>query len=64
MEVARSIVSQRKYVLDLSKGFEMLGCNPTDTPTEPNLKLRNNKYNALINKGKYYRLVVKLTITH
>ena len=43
MEFERSkegiIVSQKKYVLDLLKENCMMGCRPTETPVEPNLKL-------------------------
>ena len=44
MEFTRSkegiVVSQKKYVLDLLKETGMMGCKPTETPMEPNLKLQ------------------------
>lgn len=44
VEVARNrngiSISQRTYVLDLLKETSMLGSKPTDTPINPNLKLR------------------------
>ncbi|XP_031269443.1 uncharacterized protein LOC116127931 [Pistacia vera] len=64
MEIARSkkgiSVSQRKYVLDLLKEIGMLGCKPVETPIEPNLKFEEMSCVALVDKGRYQRLVGKL----
>ncbi|XP_031264860.1 uncharacterized protein LOC116123194 [Pistacia vera] len=64
MEIARSkkgiSVSQRKYVLDLLKEIGMLRCKPVETPIEPNLKFEEMSCDALVDKGRYQRLVGKL----
>ncbi|RVW58950.1 Retrovirus-related Pol polyprotein from transposon RE1 [Vitis vinifera] len=64
MEIARSrkriSVSQRKYVLDLLKETGMLGCKPTNTPIDPTTKLGAKENCALVDKGRYQRLVGKL----
>ena len=45
MEVARNkngiSISQRKYVLNLLKETEMMGCIPVDTLMDANVKLNN-----------------------
>lgn len=47
MEFARStediFVSQQKYILDLLGETSLMGCNATETPTKPNLKLQPAK---------------------
>ena len=64
MEIARSnmgiTVSQRKYVLDLLKDTRMLGCKSIDTPMDYTIKLGTIKGSALVDKGRYQRLVGKL----
>ncbi|KAL9420128.1 hypothetical protein AB3S75_037830 [Citrus x aurantiifolia] len=64
MEVARSrmgiSVSQRKYVLDLLEETGMSGCRPSDTPVDPNQKLREVSDGVPVDKGRYQRLVGKL----
>lgn len=64
MEVSRShkgiSVSQRKYILDLLRETGMLGCKPSETPMEPNLKLDNDEAEATVDKGRYQRLVGRL----
>ncbi|CAN1152028.1 Retrovirus-related Pol polyprotein from transposon TNT 1-94, partial [Linum perenne] len=64
MEIARSkgclIVSQRKYVLDLLNEIGMLGCKPVDTPMEQNKRWNRETEPALVEKGRYQRLVGKL----
>ncbi|RVW54645.1 Retrovirus-related Pol polyprotein from transposon RE1 [Vitis vinifera] len=61
MEIARSrkgiSVSQRKYVLDLLKEIEMLGCKPADTSMDPTTKLGAKENCAPMDKGRYQRLV-------
>ena len=54
-------VSQHKYALDLLKETRMLGCKPTNTPMNYTTKLGS----ALVDKGRYQRLVGKLiSLTH
>ena len=64
MEIARSKmgigVSQRKYVLDLLKEIGMLGGKTVDTPINYTAKLGTVKGSALVDKGRYQRLVKKL----
>ena len=64
MEVARNkngiSVSQRKYVLDLLKEIEMMGCRQVDTPIVANVKLNNKDDDHLVDKGQYPSLVEKL----
>lgn len=64
MDITRSkigiSVSQRKYVLDLLKETGMSGCRPSDTPMDPNQKLREVSNGVPIDKGMYQRLVGKL----
>lgn len=64
MEVARSSsgisISQRKYVHDLLKETNMLGCKPVDTQMDPNIKIDWKKDFPPIDKGRYQRLVGKL----
>ena len=64
MEVARSkqriSVSQSKYVLDLLKKTNMLGCKLMDTPMDPNMELGEHLTNDPMNKGRYQNLVREL----
>ena len=64
MKIARSkmriIVSKRKYVLDLLKKTGMLVCKLADTPMNYTTKLGIVKRSALVDKGRYQRLVEKL----
>ncbi|RVW80146.1 Retrovirus-related Pol polyprotein from transposon TNT 1-94 [Vitis vinifera] len=64
MEIARSkkgiAVSQRKYVLDLLNETGMLGCKPAETPMDTTVKLEESNGSALVDKGRYQRLVGKL----
>ena len=39
---------------------EMLGCKPTDTPMDPNIKLLPRQWEHIFNPGHYRRLVGKL----
>ena len=64
IEVARSnqgiFISQRKYVLDLLQETGMLGSKACDTPIEANQKLGDDPDGAVVDKGRYQRLVGKL----
>lgn len=64
MEIVRSkkgiAVSQRKYALDLSKETRMLKCKPADPPMDHTVKLGTKEGSALVDKGRYQRLVGKL----
>ena len=64
MEFARSkkgiFVSQRKYVLNLLEETGLLGCKPTETPMEPNLRLQPTSVDKLVNQDQYQRLVGRL----
>nr|CAN64261.1 hypothetical protein VITISV_038895 [Vitis vinifera] len=55
IEVAHSnkgiFISQQKYVLDLLKKIEMLGCKPTNTPIEQNHRLLDDKDDAVVDQG-------------
>ncbi|XP_038875008.1 uncharacterized mitochondrial protein AtMg00810-like [Benincasa hispida] len=56
IEVARSkegiSVSQRKYMLDLLKEIDIIGCKPVDTPMEANTKLSDLSSSASVNKER------------
>ena len=64
MEFARSkegiFVNQRDYVLDLLDETCMLGCKPTETPIEPNVKLQPTKAKNVKEWDHYQRLVGRL----
>jgi hypothetical protein len=64
IEVARSChgisLSQRKYTLDLFQDTSILGCRPTSTPMDPNLKLSTESGELLSNPSMYQRLVGRL----
>ena len=64
MEIARSrkglVVSQRKYVLDLLKETGMSGCQPSDTPMDPNHKLADIKDGTHVDTARYQKLAGKL----
>lgn len=70
IEVARSasgiVLSQRKYTLDILKETGLQGCKPTQFPMEQNCKLRPSCEDALVDSGRYKRLLghlLYLTIT-
>ncbi|XP_059654466.1 uncharacterized mitochondrial protein AtMg00810-like [Cornus florida] len=52
--------NQRKYVLDLLSETGLLGCKPTETPIEPNLKLQPSKDEEVMNREQYRRYVGRL----
>ena len=54
-----TIISQRKYVLDLLTEIGKLGCRPVDTLMDPNVKLTNDE-GDLPYASRYRRLVGKL----
>ena len=64
MKIARSktgiAISQRKYVLNLLKEIGMLGYKPTNTPINYIIKLGTVEGSALMDKGRYQRLVGKI----
>ena len=64
IEVAHSrngiFISQQKYILDLLQETGMLGCKPSETPIEQNHKLGEATEDAMVDKGRYQRLVGKL----
>ena len=64
MEVARSkngiYISQRKYVLDLLKETDMLGCRPSDTPIRVDKISDDASLGKKVDMGRYQRLVGKL----
>ena len=48
-----TVVSQRKYVLDLLKETGMSGCRSTDTPIDPNQKVGDDKEGDMVNITRY-----------
>jgi Reverse transcriptase (RNA-dependent DNA polymerase) len=63
IEVARGlkgiVLSQRKYVLDLLKMTDMLGCKPASTPIDQKSKL-SVETSEPVDKEKYRRLLGRL----
>lgn len=61
VKVARSrqriFLYQRKYVLDLLKDSDMMGCKPCVTPIEVNHRLKGGDNERLIDVSRYQRLV-------
>ncbi|XP_062114126.1 uncharacterized mitochondrial protein AtMg00810-like [Humulus lupulus] len=59
-------ISQRSYALQILEDFGYLGCKPTSTPMEPNLKLTQESSDILDNP-QFYRCIIGklqyLTIT-
>ena len=45
------LISQRKYVLDLLKETEMMGCRSVDTFMYANVKLNNKDDDQHVDKG-------------
>lgn len=64
IEVARTRevldLSQRKYILDILKDSEMLGCRPSVFPMKQNLKLSKGDEEERVDSGQYSRLVGRL----
>lgn len=48
---------QKKYVLNVLKGFKMMGCKPVETPTELNVKLIKDEDEGLAD-GIMFRQMV------
>ena len=57
MKVARSkediFVSQHKYVLDLLKEIDMLGCKPANTPMDPTKTIGSRKESVPMDNERY-----------
>lgn len=57
IEVAYSkqgiFISQRKYVLDLLKEAEKLGCKTTSVPNEKNHKMSNEEGSPKVDRTQY-----------
>jgi hypothetical protein len=53
-------ISQRKYILDLLKKIDKLGCKPAKTPIETNIKLNTKNDEPLKDINHFQRLVGKL----
>ena len=62
--IARSnkgiFLSQKKYVLDLLKEIQMLGCKLSNSPIDPNHNLGATVVSDSMDNGQYQRLVEKL----
>lgn len=63
MEVARNktVVSQRKYVIDLLRETGIIGCKPSETPIDQNAKLGVKEASDSTDRGRFQRLVGRLT---
>jgi hypothetical protein len=53
-------ISQRKYILDLLKETNKLGCKPAKTPLETNIKLNIENDEPLKDINHFQRLIGKL----
>jgi len=53
-------ISQRKYILDLLKEADKLGCKTTRAPIEQNHMIGNDEESPKVEKTQYQRLVGKL----
>ena len=64
IEVANSkagiSLSQHKYALDLLQETGQLGCKPTTTPLDVNVKIGKGDDDAVIDRTSYQRLIGKL----
>ncbi|XP_021897967.1 putative invertase inhibitor [Carica papaya] len=64
LEIARNdtgiTLCQRKYALDLLTETGYLGCKPSSTPMEPNLKISKDDGEPLCDITSYRRLIEKL----
>ena len=48
-------ISQRKYIFNLLNETGMIGCKPTDAPTDPNQKLATQEGSVLVDKWRYQK---------
>lgn len=55
-----TIISQRKYTIDLLKETGMLGCKPASTPIDSKMKLGREEKGIPVDKGRYQHLVGRL----
>jgi hypothetical protein len=53
-------ISQKKYVLDLLKETDKLGCKPASTPIDINVKLNTKDSELLEDINQYQKLMEKL----
>jgi Reverse transcriptase (RNA-dependent DNA polymerase) len=64
IEIAHSskglFISQRKYIIDLLKETEKLGCKPASTPIDSKCKLNTEERKPLEDINQFQRLVGKL----
>ena len=64
IEVAHSnagiSLCQHKYILDLLKETDMLGCQPARTPLDVNVKIEKGDSGTIVDKTAYQRLIGKL----
>nr|GEW06400.1 putative reverse transcriptase, RNA-dependent DNA polymerase, Gag-polypeptide of LTR copia-type [Tanacetum cinerariifolium] len=64
IEVAKTsdglVLSQRKYILDILKDSEMLGCRPSVFPFDQGTKLDKGEEEARVDATQYRRLVGRL----
>ena len=62
MEVAQSnkgiVICQRKYNLDMLNVTRMLGCEPIDTPMDPNKKAKKGEESPLMDKERNHSNLV------
>jgi len=64
LEVARSrkgiFLNQKKYTLELLEVAGLLGCKPSNTPMDPQIKLHSKESPLLEDISMYRRLIVQL----
>jgi hypothetical protein len=51
------VIHQKKYITDILKRFNMLNCNPANSPMETNLKLNNDEEGAAVDSTLYKQMV-------
>jgi hypothetical protein len=51
------VIHQRKYITDISKRFNLLNCNPSNTPMEANLKLNSDENGHAVDSTLYKQMV-------
>ncbi|KAK2426061.1 putative mitochondrial protein [Trifolium repens] len=51
------VIHQRKYITDILKRFNMMNCNPANSPMEANLKLNNDEEGAAVDSTLYKQMV-------